>query len=837
MRYLYLNTFKSILSRKTFFIGIMIIMVLASTLYSLLLNTSSNLRASFADYKINQNIQDFSFTSQASLSRSDIENFLLENPEVNTRHRARLDAFYILFDDPNVTTAKFANVREDAMSVMSNYIDVLRFRLDSANVLAERYGFYFEPSHTKDIFKMIDGAEHAFRFMPHNIENTINIPFLIDGRLPDSPGEIAVFPEYLKANQLSIGDQIEIRNIVYTITGTFYAPNEIFPKIDLSSVFFDNKRQTVALVMPDDFNAIRNIDMESMFVAVFHDRTTDVNSIMMKLAHEPLASFALGYLDNLSIGGGLFIMLTVFDAVSIGVLTAFTIISLLIVLFVVRKKVIEGRKKLGILKSMGYSAFSISSSYIIFGILAGISAIIGFVIAMALKDLLVSAVKGFFVLPILVSSIDLSLLVISFFTLSGAVGLISVFTAYYYLRQKPIELLNPAENDGVHFITHLAAKLTEKMSFQNRFKYTLAARSASKLASIILLTILCQILITAIFISSNFLPALKRNFANYGYEYAITFDRALLESDPGNGLLLNDHVIIDVQGTIDEVNGIRTLNNKSSDGEFVHIMGIDSDNDVFPIFDMQQNIINTRTDGVIVTGNFLRQFGAQVGDIITITPKSKYDFRFRIPIVGLSSNFTDGPGVFLDRAFLNEKIGNEPGSFNVRLTSSLEGIELGTIVQDSVVRSIVSITDIINSYEQLASIARYVLVVLQIFMALLTMVLIGLLSNLVIEENSSQISLLKVLGFNKKEVNSMVLNIYMPFIVLAIALGIPATFLIGNAILYIVFGGANVAFPIELRIWQVILSAAIILTGYFLSLRLNRKSLDKIPITIALKRE
>ena len=279
--------------------------------------------------------------------------------------------------------------------------------------------------------------------------------------------------------------------------------------------------------------------------------------------------------------------------------------------------------------------------------------------------------------------------------------------------------------------------------------------------------------------------------------------------------------MLDVKGTIDEVNGVRTLNNKSSDGEFLHIMGIDSDNDVFPIYDMQHNIIHTRTDGIIVTGNFLRQFNAQIGDIVTITPKSKYDFRFQVEIVELSSNFTDGPGVFLDRAFLNERIGNDPDSFNVRLTSSPEGTEVGTTVNNSVVKTVVSMTDTRNSYEQLASIARYALVVLQIFMALLTMVLIGLLSNLVIEENSSQISLLKVMGFNRKEINGMVLNIYVPFIILAIVLGVPATLLIARTVLYIVFGGVNVAFPIELSVWQILLSAVIILAGYLMSLRLN----------------
>lgn len=71
MRYLFLNTFKAILKKKTFFIGIMLIMILASTLFSLFLNISSNLKDSFSNYKNNQNIEDFSFLAKLDLSKED----------------------------------------------------------------------------------------------------------------------------------------------------------------------------------------------------------------------------------------------------------------------------------------------------------------------------------------------------------------------------------------------------------------------------------------------------------------------------------------------------------------------------------------------------------------------------------------------------------------------------------------------------------------------------------------------------------------------------------------------------------------------------------------------
>lgn len=837
MRYLYLNTFKSITKKKTFFVGIIILLTLATVLFTLLTNVSFNLKDSFQTYKQTQNIQEFSFLSQADLTKKDIEKLYATNPDIQDRHRVRIDAYYHLIDDKTVTDAKRENVREDAMFAMANYEDVLPFRYASANELAKKYNFTYESAYFKDVVQKVNGVQHAYRFIPYNSQNKINVPYLIEGKFPTAKGEIDIFPEYLKANGLKIGDDIAIKGTTYKIVGTYHAPNFIFPKIDLSSVFFESTKQTLVLAYPNDFTAIKNIDMECYLVGVFNTPQPNVVDAVRAISNDRTSSYTLNYLEDLSVGGGLFKMITVFDAASLGILSVFTLISMLIVFFVVRKTVVEDRKKLGILKSLGYSTFSIACSYSIYGLLAGISAFLGFGIAMLLKNPVLAAIKGYFVYPLLNHNPAYSLFFISFFVLVTAISAISIFIAYANLKERPIVLMNPTEKDGVNGITRLISKITAKANFQKRFKYTLASRSLSKLISIIVLTTLCGVLITGIFISSNFIPALEKNFANYKYDYQVTYNSGLQQNDPTNGLQPRDTVMIDVKGTIDEVNGVQTLNNKSSDGEFLHIMGINMDNTSYPIYDMNGQLIHTRKDGVIVTSSFLKQFNAKVGDMITITPKSKYDYQFQIPIVGLSSNFTDGPGVFLDRDFLNKKIGNLPDTYNVRMTTSLIGTDIDTMINDSKVISVVSMADLKHNYEQMSSIANYFVAVVEIFMALLTMTIIALLSNLVIEENASKISLLKVMGFNKKEIDDMVLNIYTPFILLSILLAEPLAILILKVIFYFIFGGVNVAFPIELSITQMLLSAIIIWAGYFLSLRLNRKSLNQIPISIALKRE
>ncbi len=836
MKYLYLNTLKSIIKKKTFFIGIILLLTLSTLLFTMLLNLSFNIKSSFDKYKISQNVQDLSLVSQAILTKQDIDKFYKAHTDVKPTKKAKIDAYYNMIDDKSISPAKLEANRENALDAMADYEDILVYRYANANELAQKYNFHYEAEYKKDALYKINNVEHAFRFMPYNINNKINVPYLVDGRFPQNNGEITVYPEYLKANNLNIGSDITILNKTYKIVGTYYAPNYIFPKIDLSSVFFNSKTQTLVLMTKDDFKALK-IDMDGYLVGVFNNKPTDYTQAVRTISDDKQCNYILDYMSDLSIGGGLFTMINSFNIASIAVLIVFVLISMLIVSFVVRQKVKSDSKQLGILKALGYNTYSVSSSYVLFGVIAGLSAILGFLIAIIFKNAALLILRGYFALPLLDTSVKYELLIIAFLVLFISISLISILIAYFMLKNTSVNLINPKENNEINSLTRFVSNLTANSTFERRFKYTLASRSLPKLLSIILLTTLCGMIITLIFIGSNIFPALEANFSRYGYNYEVTYNNFLLQNDSHNGLQSGDTVMVSVKGTIDAVNGVATKNNKSSDGEFLNIMGISSDNTSYPIYDQKGKIIHTTTDGLIVTSNFLKQFNAKVGDTVTITPQGKYDFRFNVKIVGLSSNFTDGPGVFLERSFLNNKLGNEQGSYNIRLTSNATGTAIGTQVENAKVTSLVSMEETKSSYKQLSSIARYFIILLEIFMTFLAMILISLLSNLVIDENTAQISLLKTMGYNRKEIDTIILNIYMPFVFISIAIAIPLSYLIMNITFGMIFGGSNIAFPVKLSLIQIIMGIVLVLIGYYLSLKLNKKTLDKVPLSIALKRE
>ena len=60
-----------------------------------------------------------------------------------------------------------------------------------------------------------------------------------------------------------------------------------------------------------------------------------------------------------------------------------------------------------------------------------------------------------------------------------------------------------------------------------------------------------------------------------------------------------------------------------------------------------------------------------------------------------------------------------------------------------------------------------------IFASVMSLIIIMVIANIVVEENKKTISLMKVLGYENKRISKVILNIYTPFIVIAYLLSIP----------------------------------------------------------------
>ena len=109
------------------------------------------------------------------------------------------------------------------------------------------------------------------------------------------------------------------------------------------------------------------------------------------------------------------------------------------------------------------------------------------------------------------------------------------------------------------------------------------------------------------------------------------------------------------------------------------------------------------------------------------------------------------------------------------------------------------------------------------------------ISNIIVLENKKIIALMKAMGYNKKKIKDIVLNIYTPVIIISYFLAIPVAI---NFLKYFMNKlDVGMLFTININVIQIIIGLILALGIYFISIIFTQKSLDKISLSVLLKRE
>lgn len=123
------------------------------------------------------------------------------------------------------------------------------------------------------------------------------------------------------------------------------------------------------------------------------------------------------------------------------------------------------------------------------------------------------------------------------------------------------------------------------------------------------------------------------------------------------------------------------------------------------------------------------------------------------------------------------------------------------------------------------------------FASVLALIILLVIANVIVEENKKTISLMKVMGYKTNEISKIVLNIYTPFIIIAYILSIPAMEGLLKYIMNVIAKEMEMNIPISLSIPKAIIGLIGLLVGYYIAIFISRKSLNKVPLSVALKRE
>ncbi len=516
---------------------------------------------------------------------------------------------------------------------------------------------------------------YTLRVISYDSNKTINRPYIVEGTLPEYTGEIALYPEFLKANNLRVGDFVTIDNREYHIVGSIYASNYTYPMI-ANSPATDTENESIGYVIEQDlieFSTVIQVDFRYYYQ--YNDlHFTDLdqieanNKILLEKYNtkdgtiNEYVSRSLTYLSDYQVAL-IYSDVQLMELAGSGISNMVLLVSLALIIFMVRRKIVVDGKYIGLFKASGYKIKEIAKSYMIIPILIILtsiifSAILGFISS----NVLYNYFSNRYAMPNLTwFYVDYHVIINGFILPSVFILLVSYVVIILLLRKKTIYLLKPesmvdTEKEKAMFkasskketiislitfipktIIYMFTKvynifknkflyLIRKRTLPTRFRYSLVFRSPYKLFSVIFTVIISCVLISITLLSTTVASDLIKQYEEtFLYKYEIRYNSTFTMS---NEVACN---ISETNCFYKEGEGVglrvstRVLNFNDKEYEWndrrLIVFGLRSqDNDLLNLRDTNgSDISHLLTEGIIITSNYARFNNVKVGDVITIS--------------------------------------------------------------------------------------------------------------------------------------------------------------------------------------------------------------------------
>lgn len=647
-----------------------------------------------------------------------------------------------------------------------------------------------------------------------SLQSSMNLPYVVDGTLPDEKNEAALTVAYANHHSLEVGEKWKAGGKTYTVTAHVHLPDYIYGVQNENDLFYDSKTFGAALIRKADFPENRQAPV--YYTGLFkkeEQQTTELKKAVSAVV--PVTKWTDAE-DNIRIS---YIDAEIESNQSFGtVLPLFIgLLSLFIVVLIVKRQIELQAKQIGTLLALGYTAREITSSFMVYPLaVSSAGSAAGMVIGLLASKPMTSLYTSFYNLPILKSfAFDPYTLVLGFAVPVIVIGAAGFFTIRKTVMKPPLQLLNtrPA------FSKKGTVSLSKRLSFKARFRLKMLIGNPSKSFVLFIGILFSAILLTFGFISMNSMnQLLKKTYEDaYRYEYAVYYQ----------DLKTNEMTGGDSPFTVSEV----TLKSGDKKDAKTQLYGIDADTSMLKLIDSRGADLNqSLSDGAVVTQALAAAEGLQKGDSVTIrnqwTEKEK-----SVKITGIAEIFI-GHAIYLSREEVNSFLDLENKAYLGKWTNEKpeeNRNEPITMIEDKQAMKKV--------FETLLEPTKYSVAVISLFAFIIGLIIIYLITSLIMEENTVNISLLKVMGYEQKEISSVLLNVYTPIVIIGYILGIPLAFISYKGLMASVSESTSFSLPIEAEPVMLIAGFVIVYLAYWTSLQLSKRKIRNISLQEVLKRQ
>ena len=704
-------------------------------------------------------------------------------------HTAYLDAF----DKYNIEDGNFAYAEEASDDAIA--------AIEKDGKVKVYANFYKEES--------TDDFESTFRVFGER--NDIDKVCLLDGDMPKADTDVAIDRLYAKNHDLEIGDKFGVAGKALTISGIVALSDYSTLYQNASDMMFDNDKFGVGVMTDAGFAALRENHLHYNYSWSYDTAPEDdaeakdmAEDLMPILAENGmLTNFLPEYLNQAIIFAG--------DDMGgdMSMILAFLYIVIVILAFVfsitISNNITKEANVIGTLRASGYSRGEMVRHYLIMPMLVLlVAAVVGNVLGYTWLEQIFAnqylASYGLTTYEVLLNP--------QAFVLTTVIPLILLFIINFVVLTVKMRI------SPLQFIRRDLSKRKKKKAFRLNTKIPIMRRFQMRV------------------IFQNFPNHVMIFFGVFFANFILMFGMILQPMLAHYQNTITDNVLSAYQYILKtpaetETDGaekfcfgsLDTLPEKRS-SESVSLYGVKPDSDYVKLHSSGKK--------VDISTAYAEKYGVEKGDTITLKdPYGSDKYKFE---VGGIYDYPSTIAVFMEQDLFRQTFDYDSDYFNAYFSDQkIKDID------DALISTEITVDDLTKTSRQLIRSMGSMMNLFLVFGALMFVLILYLLSKIIIEKNAQSISMVKILGYNNREINRIYLHSTTIVVILCILITIPISSLVMKEVVEVVFfeysGWITYYMP---AVTYVEVAASGIICCAIVAFLLNRK-VKKIPMSDALK--
>ena len=679
----------------------------------------------------------------------------------------------------------------------ANFTTYIPIPDDEIEVLEEKYSLTLEPQY----FCNIDTKGITTRLFKKTTD--INLYSITEGRDIENNDEVIISEGYAVYNQVALGDKIIIGEKAYTVTGFFQRPDYLYMLQNDGDSYKNVTTFFLAYVTDEEFEKIGNNNCLYL-VRYTNDNQTDFRK---EINEKYYMRTYLSARENMRIDM-VKMQAEMFTAISYLILAIMPLIVVVLVSIVINRKVKSEQKLIGTLTALGYKKGKLMLHYAGFamipGLLGGIfSVLLTCLFAQPFGELCLADYE-----PMRIQCrVNPFAAVLGIAIPTIMYVLAAMRSVNKLLKKDTVLLLNGNSDQDKKNYRHMLKK--SKLSFRIKYAVRSLIGNPSRTFVVFLGIFLGSYISLLGFSFLDTMENTKQNLVDEmgSYEYQYILNELTSENNYDGELLLMSSM-------------------ETTSGDQFNVIGTTNSNPYLELKDLEGNNINLK-DGYYITSVMSLLYSLQAGDSFTVCNPLTLEEK-EITITGIINNDMQN-AVFGDKENIAEMMGIDKDLSNVIMS------DVPLDIPDSKVIQTIKQTDAKEQFQNMSNQMNVMIYFLIGMGAAICIAAIYIAVNMLVTENRSNISMLKVLGYKDKQINQIVLNVNHILLPTGFLFSIPLVFASTNWFMVFLADFIGALPKAYIAPQSFIYSAILTCFSYFGSLFLLRRKVSKVDMVESLK--